>query len=136
MRRLIIPVLLLAVFAVACGGDDDGGAGELLTELSIDMVEFEFNPVEAAVPAGEEITLDLSNSGSVEHNWVVLNEDVRVEAEADFDESMVYFQAELQPGEADTFTFTAPGPGGYQVICTIPGHLTAGMEGRLRVVDA
>jgi uncharacterized cupredoxin-like copper-binding protein len=48
---------------------------------------------------------------------------------------MVYFEALLDPGDAGTFTFTAPAAGAYQVVCVIPGHFTAGMEGRLRVVD-
>ncbi len=133
MRRLIIPVLLVAFVAVACGGDE--GAGELVTDLDVSMVEFEFDPAENVVPAGAEITLNLSNTGSVEHEWVLLNADVKLEAEADFEESMVYFEAEVEPGDAGTFSFTAPGPGNYQVVCVIPGHFTAGMEGRLRVID-
>ena len=132
MRRLIMLAALVALGATACGGDE--GAGDLVTTLDVSMVEFEFDPPEAVVPAGAEITLNLSNAGSVEHNWVVLNSGSKIEAESEFDESMIYFEGLLNPGEAETLTFTAPAPGGYQVICNIPGHFTAGMEGRLRVV--
>lgn len=133
MRRLIILVALVALAASACGGDE--GAGDLVTSLDVSMVEFEFDPAESVVPAGEAITLNLSNAGSVEHNWVVLASGAKIEAESELDESMIYFEGLLNPGEAETFTFTAPAPGGYQVICDVPGHFTAGMEGRLRVVD-
>jgi uncharacterized cupredoxin-like copper-binding protein len=42
----------------------------------------------------------------------------------------------LEPGESDTFTFTAPGqPGDYQIVCGIVGHYMAGMVGSLTVVS-
>ena len=137
MRRLMIPLLLLALVAVACGGDGDGdvSVGDPVTVLDVNMVEFEFDPADNVVSAGETITLNLANTGSVEHEWVVLKSGTRIEAEADFDESMVEFRAELDPGDSGTFTFTGPEPGNYQVVCVIPGHFTAGMEGRLRTVN-
>lgn len=133
MRRILVLVLALGLAAAACGGGD--GAGELVTELDVSMTEFAFEPAEHVVPAGEQITLNLSNDGSVEHEWTLLKLDTKLEAEADFEESMVEFEAELDAGESGTFTFTSPGPGQYQVVCVIPGHFTAGMEGRLRVID-
>ena len=39
-------------------------------------------------------------------------------------------------GEAITITFTAPAAGTYQVICNVPGHFSAGMEGLLTVTGA
>ncbi len=134
MRRMIVAVVFIALAAGACGGDDNA-AGEATTSLDVDMVEFAFEPAETAVPAGQEITLNLSNSGSVEHEFAILNPDVRIETEEEFEESMVYFEAEIEPGDAGTFTFTAPARGIYQVVCVIPGHFTAGMEARLQVVD-
>lgn len=131
MRRFVLPWLLVAVVAAGCGGDDDGGR-ESSTTLDVSMVEFEFDPTTFVVPAGEEITLNLSNAGSVEHEFALLNAGTQIEAEADFEESMVYFEAELEPGDSGTFTFTAPDEGSYQVVCVIPGHFTAGMEGQLQ----
>lgn len=134
MRRFTPLVVVLALLVVSCGGDDGPSVEDATSELAINMTEFEFDPAETVVPGGEEITLDLTNSGSVEHNWVLLNAGERVETEEEYTEDMAYYRAELQPGEAGTFTFTAPGERGiYQVICIVPGHLTAGMEGRLTV---
>jgi uncharacterized cupredoxin-like copper-binding protein len=49
-------------------------------------------------------------------------------------EENVYWEEEVDAGESATFTFTAPEePGEYQIICAIPGHLEAGMQGTLTV---
>jgi uncharacterized cupredoxin-like copper-binding protein len=135
VRRFIPLVLVLGLAIAACGGDDSPDTGDAATDWAISMVEFEFDPAEPTVPAGEEITLVLENAGSVEHNWVLLAADVRLEDEADLTDDMVLFEQAVDPGQSVTTTFTAAGRGIYQVICSIPGHFTAGMEGRLTVVD-
>lgn len=138
MRRLVIMVLLLASLAAGCGGDD---TPEAATDLTIKMSDFAFEPDKVAVPPGAEITITLDNVGSVEHEWVILKDGVRIESEADLPEDeetlladFVYWEAEVEPGASGTFTFTAPERGFFQVICAIPGHFVAGMEGRLQVV--
>jgi uncharacterized cupredoxin-like copper-binding protein len=128
---ILIGALLVLSFALtACGG-----AGPS-TSLSVDMVEFMFNPATLTVPAGQEITLELSNNGAVVHDFVILN--YGTDVGTDFDEedkANIYWEAELQPGASGTYTFTAPGePGDYQIVCGIPGHYLAGMVGKLVVV--
>ncbi len=44
------------------------------------------------------------------------------------------FQVARVSGGSSTGTFNLP-PGTYQVVCTVPGHFVAGMEGTLQVVD-
>ena len=138
MRRFVILVLLLAILAAACGGDD---VPEASTSLNVTMSDFAFDPDKVAVPPGAEITITLDNTGSVEHEWVILKDGVQIESESELPEDeetlladFVYWEAEVEPGESGTFTFTAPERGFFQVICAIPGHLAAGMEGRLQVV--
>jgi len=138
MRRLTAVVVALAVAAVACGGGD---TPEASTDFTVVMSDFAFDPDKVAVPPGEEITITLDNVGSVEHEWVILKDGVQIaeESELPADEEtlladFVYWEAEVDPGESGSFTFTAPERGFFQVICAIPGHFTAGMEGRLQVV--
>jgi uncharacterized cupredoxin-like copper-binding protein len=51
------------------------------------------------------------------------------------DQPNVYWQVEIQPGGSAETSFTAPEePGEYEIICHIPGHLQAGMVGKLNVV--
>jgi uncharacterized cupredoxin-like copper-binding protein len=123
--------LPVAFLLSACSG----GAS---TEISADMTDFQFSPTEWTVPAGEEITIELTNDGSVEHEFVILQSGVTISDETALPETeeelladFVYWEDEVEPGETKTATFTAPPAGEYQVICAIEGHFDAGMEGTL-----
>lgn len=127
---LIAIILGSTLILTACGGSGP------TTNLRVDMVEFMFNPADYTVPAGQEITLELSNNGAVEHELVIMEFGTEVGADfGDEDEANIYWEAELQPGASGTYTFIAPsGPGEYQVVCGTPGHYLAGMVGKLIVV--
>lgn len=142
-RRAQLGAVIVAsvIVIAACGGDNSAsGAGSALT---VDMVEFEFRPSDAIVTAGSDVLVTLNNIGSIRHEWVVLQEGVRLEDEADkpedeavFQSDFVYFEFDLEPGLSETATFTAPAiPGTYQLVCAIPGHLSAGMVGVLEVTS-
>ena len=120
----------LSLAFAACGG------GGPTTNLSVDMIEFMFNPTNFTVPAGREITLELSNNGSVVHDFIIMNLGAEVGQDfGDEDVPNIYFKAELGPGSSEVVTFTAPEqPGEYQVVCGIPGHYLAGMVAKLIVV--
>jgi uncharacterized cupredoxin-like copper-binding protein len=126
-----VAALVLAGLALWTGG----GGGEAATspgtsdQVRVVAADFSFDPPEARVPAGQEVSVELANEGAVEHNWSVLREPIASEDE--LEESAVLFSIDpVQPGEtgSGTFTFDA---GEYQLICTIPGHFESGMEGTL-----
>jgi len=127
---LAIVVLGLSLALTACGGNGPS------TNLRVDMVEFMFEPSDYTIPAGQEITLELSNNGAVMHEFVLMK--YGTEVGQDFgpeDEENIYWEAEVDPGSSNTFTFTAPSqPGEYQVVCGTEGHYLAGMVARLFVV--
>lgn len=138
-RFALVAVVSLALIPIACGGDDDDDSAEA-TEIEVTMEEFQFTPAEWTVPAGEEVTIELRNEGTVEHEWVILQQGVTITAEAELPETeeelladFVYWEDEVGPGETKTATFTAPEAGTYQVICAIEGHFTGGMTGTLTV---
>ena len=89
------------------------------------------------MPTSGEITVTLNNVGSVEHNWIVLAAGTRIEDESQIPDDRTDFELvgsdAVPPGDSSTLTFTAPESGTYQIICDVPGHFSAGMEGRLRV---
>lgn len=136
MKRLSVAIAVaLSLVLVACG--DSGGPS---TSISAQMADFEFTPTSWAVLAGQQITINLSNTGAVEHEWVLLRPGVRIARESDLpgtEEALlsefVYWEAELEPGDSTTLTFTAPSVGNYQVICAIEDHFNAGMEAELTV---
>jgi plastocyanin len=133
IRLMILgAVAAVGLLAAGCGDDDgDGGdGGEASTDISSSGTDFAFDPDGWTVPAGEEITIDFTNDGNVEHEWALMN--TEIDSEADFEEDKVLFEVEAIPaGESASGTFTVDEPGTYQVICALEGHFEAGMEGTL-----
>ena len=127
---LVVVILGLSFVLAACGGSGPS------TSLKVDMTDFMFDPDVYTIPAGETITLELSNNGAVEHEFVIMNFGTEVGDDfGDEDEANIFWEAELEAGESGTFTFTAPSePGGYQIVCGTEGHYVAGMVGSLTVV--
>lgn len=128
----LMVALPLALLLTACSSDSAS------TEISAEMTDFQFSPDSWTVPAGEEITIELTNDGSVEHEFVILQSGVTISDEGELPETeeelladFVYWEDEVEAGETKTVTFTAPPAGEYQVICAIEGHFMAGMEGTL-----
>jgi uncharacterized cupredoxin-like copper-binding protein len=122
--------LLFAVFAAilaACGGS----AGPA-TELTVDMTDLMFNPANLEATAGQ-INLNLSNSGAVEHNFLVLKPGATYTSSTDVKLEDILFETKLAAGESRQFSLTLAEAGEYPVICTVPGHLEAGMVGKLVV---
>lgn len=122
---------ILAVFLLtACGGPQK-------IEADVDMTEFKFNPSSLTAPAGSEVTLNLSNSGTLEHEYVimVLGKQATTPFDTD-DEPNVYWEKELEKGASESVIFTAPTePGTYQVVCGTAGHLEQGMQAELIVTE-
>ena len=137
MKLKVVPVtaiLGLGLLALACSG----GGGAAATELTATVREFQFSPSTWTVPAGEEISIEITNQGTVLHEWVLLQEGVTITSEADLPETeeelladFVNVEEEIEPGETKTLTFQAPPAGTYQIICAIEEHFDAGMEGTL-----
>ncbi len=126
---LLVFVLLASMLLTACGG------GAPSTNLKVDMTDFHYAPDKFIIPAGQEITLNIKNSGAVVHEFVIMKAGQTVGD--DFgpeDEENIYWEVEVDPGASKTVTFTAPASAGdYQVICGTEGHFKAGMVGALTV---
>jgi uncharacterized cupredoxin-like copper-binding protein len=136
----LVAVVPLVFGFAACGSDDDDDGGGSSNEIFAEMEEFDFTPTSWSVAANEEVTINLTNSGSVEHEWVILQSGVTIESEAELPETedelladFVYWEDEVEPGDSKTLTFTAPAAGTYQVICAIADHFDAGMDATLTV---
>ena len=131
-RFLYFAAVLLGLLLTACGG---GGASKT---IDVTMTDFQFQPSQFTVPAGEEITLNSSNNGAVVHNFVIMK--LGTTAGDFFDEKDVpdvYWEVELLPGASINTSFTAPSePGEYQVVCKTEGHIVSGMTAKLTVVPA
>ena len=131
--KSILLATLLSLCLAACGG-----AGGASSKINVTLTDFQFQPNQFTVPAGQEITLTGTNNGAVVHNFVIMKKGTSAgDTFDDADIPNVYWQVELEPGASVTTTFTAPGePGDYEVVCKTPGHIAAGMTAKLIVVSA
>jgi nitrite reductase (NO-forming) len=90
------------------------------TAVSFDLDDLDVRPGDHAVAAGGSV--EVVNLGAIPHDLVVEGRDVGTPM--------------LDSGESHTFETADLDPGTYTVICTVPGHREAGMEGTLTVVGA
>ena len=124
-------IVLLSLALASCGG---GGA---TTTINVTTTDFQFTPNQFTVPAGQEITVNVLNTGAVVHNFIIMKLGTTAgEAYDEDDDANVFWEeVDIQPGGDISATFTAPAePGEYQVVCRTPGHIASGMIGKLIVV--
>lgn len=146
MKRTLISIAVAAAILASCGGDDTPAATTSLSIAGTDGLAFE--PDAFTVPAGQEITVELTAEPNVEHDLVL--EGVGMDAMAgdegdgddehatDDDQGMAEDDlhiAHADAAETVTATFVVDEPGTYQLYCSVPGHRSAGMEATLTVVD-
>ena len=133
MKRIIIVFMavLLSLVLTSCGG------GGPTTTINVTMTDFQFTPNQFTVPAGQEITLKVTNTGAVVHNFIIMKLGTTAGAtyEDDDDANVYWEERDIQPGGDFSVTFTAPTePGEYEVVCRTEGHIASGMVGKLIVV--
>jgi uncharacterized cupredoxin-like copper-binding protein len=134
-KQILRLVLLFGLLTLlpACSSASKQSAS---THLQVQLTEHVFQPSQFTVPAGADITLDADNIGAIEHTFVILNLGTQATPPFDADdEANIYWQTAISPGSSTSTSFTAPAePGEYQVVCRTPGHLEAGMIGKMTVI--
>lgn len=133
MIKKVLPVLFTLLLA-ACS------SGQSATKITVTVKEFVFDPNVITVTAGEPVELTFINEGAVEHDFaveVISVTDVSTSGSGDHhmsgDHSKYALHTSTPAGETSTLTFTPTEPGTYKIICSVPGHLEAGMTGELIV---
>ena len=109
------------------------------TSIKVTMTDFAFSPNTITVPAGQAISVRVTNNGAVSHDLMIMNLGHELSSQDHADTgahaNALWEQAPLGAGESKESTFLAPNePGAYQIICGVAGHFEAGMVGRLIVV--
>jgi len=89
--------------------------------LAVTATEFKYAPKDVAAAAGD-ITFNVANKGTVEHNFVVEDPKGKVLKEVD----------SIQPGKSVQVKVNLKA-GKYAIVCTVPGHREAGMVATLTV---
>ena len=137
-KQFVVTSALLMVVAAlvlaACGGSAAGG-GQSAGSINVNLTEFKFTPDTFSVTARSNVNISLTNSGSVQHTFVIMK--AGTTAKSPFDDSQksnIFWTVSVDPGKTVNTSFTAPSDAGdYQVVCDLPGHLEGGMVGKLTV---
>jgi len=121
-------VLALSLVLTACGSKK--------TTLNVTANDTGYDSPTYTVPAGGEVTLNLTNNGAIEHEFAILKLGEHVTPPfGEKDEGKIFWELDgVAAGTTASGTFTAPTePGEYDVICGIPGHIELGMVATLIV---
>ncbi len=155
MRTKLSTILLIlaALMLAACGGGApeaaptavpmaEAPAGETLEIVMHDIYFGDTGPTNMASPitwevtSGTQVTLNLVNQGSLQHNWAIVKADQTVPEPytggTENPDLLLFNAGVLDGGKTESVTFTAPEPGEYRVICTVAGHYPM-MQGTLIV---
>ncbi len=135
---VLFVVLMLGLMLAACGG---GGGGETAAPEPVSLAfagydEFRYDPESASVPTGAPVTVTFTNEGALEHDWLLVPQGT--DATTVTAANAVVPEAHsgvIASGETNTFSFTAPAAGTYQIVCTVPGHAPAGMVADFTVTE-
>ncbi|MET0564951.1 MAG: cupredoxin domain-containing protein, partial [Acidimicrobiia bacterium] len=90
MRTGLTALAVLSLLIGACGNSDEAS-----TALEVTTTDFQFSPNSWTVPAGEEISIDITNDGSVLHEWVLMQPGVNIDSEADLPDTEEELLAEF-----------------------------------------
>ena len=171
MKKLILFALPLTLIFASCGGSQEKPAegtaenqnqteetsaetnatpGEVTLTIKVignSMADMAYEPMSAAVKAGDKVTLNLVNENSAEgmlHNWVLVKlgsgQEVAtagIAAGADKlyvpeNDNVIAASGLANPNETISLEFVAPAAGSYNYMCTYPGHFPK-MIGKLIV---
>ena len=114
-------------------------------ELTITAKDLSFTPTELRAQINQPVRLTFVNVGAIEHDWSVMDlavANVRVVSKPDSVSAHISAQlsqstakgiayAGAAAGQQMVIEFTPTQAGDFTMMCTIPGHSAAGMQGTL-----
>lgn len=139
LRSLSLLAVLGGAALAACASEPEP------LEVSMQASEFRFEPATIEVMAGQQVTVSMQNTGTVEHDFVIMEipmEEMATEADPEEEgHSSEEMGMEMDPalhmaamaGMSDSLTFVPTQPGTYEFFCAVAGHKEAGMVGSLIV---
>jgi uncharacterized cupredoxin-like copper-binding protein len=97
-------------------------------------------PATMKVPAGVPVTFVVTNTGVIEHEFVVGDEEAQAEHEAEMGGQTGMHQDEataigVSPGQTKELTLTFPAAGTTLAGCHVAGHYAAGMKAIIEIVE-
>jgi plastocyanin len=133
MKRLIF-VATIAFLLAACGGSEPEAPPPVAVTVE-GLDTFQFTPATLSLPAGAQVDLTFKNGGGLDHNFVLVGQNVDPLSVTEADALGGVNAGTVAAGGEKNFTFTAPAAGTYQYVCTIAGHAAGGMVGTLTTTN-
>lgn len=116
-----------------------GKEAEISRTIEVDMDDnMRFSPQQIEVNAGETLRLLVKNSGSLVHE-LVIGDLASLQEHAEMMRRMPDMQHDdpnmisLKPGQKGELIWTFDQAGSVDFACLVPGHLEAGMKGKIQV---
>jgi uncharacterized cupredoxin-like copper-binding protein len=124
-KHLMFVLLALAgaLILAACGGGSATTAAPQARLVSVVAADFSFTPASYNATAGEQLTFNVKNEGTLEHNFVILDPSGGELARLDG----------IGVGLTKALNFSPTAAGAYTIVCDIAGHREAGLEAAFRV---
>ena len=127
-QRLVLALVLLLL--TACRQAIAPGS----TRISVDISKDGCQPLSWRVPAGQMITLKMTNQAAEDYTWTLMARPVTLPLDGD-DVANIYFVHRVAPGQSETTKFNSPNaPGDYDVVCSPIPHTVEDLVGRITVV--
>jgi uncharacterized cupredoxin-like copper-binding protein len=149
----LAPLALVAVVGAACGSAgaspaaspadpaSSSGASPAATRIEVTLTDaLKIEPASMTVPAGVPVTFVVTNTGTVLHEFVLGDEEVQAEHEAEMEEEGGMSMPEdepnaigVEPGQTKELVFTFDEAGSTLAGCHVVGHYDAGMKAEITV---
>lgn len=124
----------------AFGEPADASQADRTIEVAVDN-ELAFDPAEYEVAAGEVVTFRIANTGDIEHEFVLGDEQAQQQMSDEMGEDDGHAHSgemsnavTIHPGEEAELTWRFPDEATTVLVgCHVPGHYEAGMRGTVTV---
>ena len=121
---------------IGCGSVEEA-AEQKPVEITLQGLDtLTFNQTSITVPTGAPINLTFENNGTLDHNFLVVQQDTSLITLSDADSFPGSSTGTVAGGATKVHTFFAPfTAGNYIFACSIPGHAASGMSGTFTVTE-
>ena len=144
--RFILVLFALPALAFAHGESNGksywfghpGDASKATRTIAVTALDIKFEPTDLTVKAGETVKFVISNTGKLEHEFLIADaaEQLKHEKEVQAMPNMKMDHpngVSVAPGRTATLIWAFGKPGKLEYGCHVPGHFAAGMVGQLTV---
>jgi uncharacterized cupredoxin-like copper-binding protein len=130
-------LVAVASLVAACAGS----AAPPQTRIEVTLTDsMRIQPDPITVPAGVPITFVVTNTGQIDHEFMLGDEAAQADHEREMLEpgAMAHdhsYAIAVKPGQTKDLVYTFEAPGQLLAGCHIPGHYPAGMKATVTVTD-